>query len=264
MKYLLLIVITLWLNKIEPEQIEVEGFMIEYEIKGRGEHTILLEGGARAGLSDWDSIFDKLSGSYRVIRYARVGNGNSTQVKRHFTSLEYATYAYKLLEKLGVKSSVVLVAHSYGGNIARDFSASYPAKVKGLLLLDPSSEHDVDIMRSIDLEKANKEIAAIKLADMAEGMSNNYLDFWSKRPLPDYPQIPNIPVTVIASVRKSEHPSNLFFSDEGRKRWGEHWKNWAQEFPKGKAVLTEESGHFIQIDQSQLVIKELHSLVESL
>lgn len=75
-------------------------------------------------------------------------------------------------------------------------------KEKPLLLLDPSSEHDVDILREIDLEQGNKEITQIKLDDMSSGMSNSYLDFWSKRPLPDYPQIKDIPVTVITSIKK--------------------------------------------------------------
>ena len=75
-------------------------------------------------------------------------------------------------------------------------------KEKPLLLLYPSSEHDVDILREIDLEQGNKEITQIKLDDMSSGMSNSYLDFWSKRPLPDYPQIKDIPVTVITSIKK--------------------------------------------------------------
>ena len=45
-------------------------------------------------------------------------------------------------------------------------------------------------MRKIDLVKAEKEIAQVKLDDLKNGMSNQYLDFWAKRPLPDYPQIP--------------------------------------------------------------------------
>lgn len=92
----------------------------------------------------------------------------------------------------------------------------YPQKMAALMLIEPASEHDVDIMRRIDLERAEKEIANIKLNDMKNGMSNQYLDFWSKRPLPDYPQIPNIPVTVIASIKKYDELSVLFFTDEAR------------------------------------------------
>ncbi|MFA0964431.1 alpha/beta fold hydrolase [Roseivirga sp. BDSF3-8] len=248
----------------EPGLVDIGEYELAYEMKGEGEHTILLEGGARGGLADWNPVFEELSESYRVIRYARVGNGKSTQIKRHFTSQDYADHANLLLERLHISEPVVIVAHSYGGSVGRDFAATYSERVKGLLFLDPSSEHDVDVMRAIDLKRANEEIARIKLADMANGMSNNYLDFWSKRPLPDYPQIPDIPVTVIASVRRHEHAGNLFFSDRGRELWGKHWEEWAGAFPQGRAVLTDQSGHFIQADQPELVITELRQLIDKL
>lgn len=244
--------------------VKIHEFDLEYEVAGNGEHIVLLEGGAGADLSDWEPVFKKISEQTKVIRYSRVGNGKSTAIRRHFTSRDYADYASELLTKLNVTKPVVLVAHSYGGSIARDFAAAYPEKIKALLLLDPSSEHDVDIVRAIDLEQGNREIAQIKLDDMAEGMSNNYLDFWSKRPLPDYPQIKDIPVTVIASVKTTDKPANLFFTDQGRTMWGELWQDWASTFPQGRSVLTEKSGHFVQLDEPELVISELELILQKL
>ena len=110
----------------------------------------------------------------------------------------------------------------------------------------------------------SQEIAQIKLDDMKNGMSNQYLDFWSKRPLPDYPQIKDMPVTVIASVKKVANPTNLFFTDTGRKLWGVHWQNWAGAFPQGRAVLTENSGHFVQFDEPDVVLAELQRLISML
>mgnify|MGYP006140815421 CR=1 FL=1 len=245
-----------------PSQfIKVNDFELEYEIAGNGKHTVLLEAGGGSAMADWDPVFGQIAQHATVIRYSRVGNGNSTQVKRHFTSRDYADYASELLEQLNVTAPVIYVAHSYGGSVARDFAAAYPDKVKALLMLDPSSEHDVDVLRAIDLEQGNKEIAEIKLDDMKNGMSNNYLDFWSKRPLPDYPQIKAMPVTVIASVKKTANPANLFFTDQGRKLWGEHWHGWATAFPQGRAVLTDKSGHYVQFDEPQLVLTELANLI---
>lgn len=241
--------------------IKVNDFELEYEIAGSGKHIVLLEAGAGSAMTDWDPVFAPMAKQAVVVRYSRVGNGNSTQVKRHFTSRDYADYASELLDKLQVSEPVILVAHSYGGSIARDFAATYPDKVKALLMLEPSSEHDVDILRAIDLEQGNREIAQIKLDDMADGMSNNYLDFWSKRPLPDYPQIKAMPVTVVTSVKTMENPPNLFFSDKGRQLWGEHWHAWATAFPQGRAVLTDKSGHYVQFDEPNLVLTELSRLI---
>ncbi|WNO61030.1 alpha/beta hydrolase [Rheinheimera sp. MMS21-TC3] len=265
MKLIALIIIALSFSvAAQPSMVSVNEFQLEYEVAGQGKHTVLLEAGGGAGMSDWDSVFNRIAEHATVIRYSRVGNGNSTAIKRHFTSNDYANYASELLVKLKVTQPVILVAHSYGGSIARDFAAAYPKQVKALLMVDPSSEHDVDILRAINLEIANQEIAQIKLDDMTNGMSNNYLDFWSKRPLPDYPQIKDIPVTVIVSVRKTKQPANLFFTNEGRKMWGELWQTWASEFPQGKTVLTEQSGHFVQVDEPELVINELLSLMQKL
>lgn len=248
----------------KPAFINVKEFQIEYEISGSGEHVVLLEAGGSAGMTDWDPVFSLMAKYARVIRYSRVGNGNSTPISRYFTSRDYADYASEFLEGLKINESVILVGHSYGGSIARDFSAAYPNKLKALLMLDPSSEHDVDIVRSIDLERGNREIAKIKIDDMKNGMSNQYLDFWSKGPLPDYPQIQDIPVTVIASIRTTDNPPNLFFTGQGRRMWGELWKDWANAFPRGKAVLTEKSGHYVQFDEPELVIKELKILIQKL
>lgn len=244
--------------------VQVGEFKLEYEIAGAGPDIVLLEAGASGGMADWQPVFLSLSQQAKVIRYSRVGDGKSSQIKRHFTSMDYANFAAELLEQLAITDPIIYMAHSYGGSIARDFAAAHPSKVKALLLLDPSSEHDVDILRAINLEQGNKEIAQIKLDDMAQGMSNNYLDFWSKRPLPDYPQIKDMPVTVIASVKKIEKPANLFFTDRGRAMWGELWQKWALAFPQGRAVLTDKSGHFVQFDEPELVVTELELLLQKL
>lgn len=248
----------------QSAMVNVSEFDLEYEIAGQGDHVVLLEAGGGAGMSDWEPVFAQIAEHATVIRYSRVGNGNSTAIQRHFTSRDYADYASELLGKLEVTQPVVLVAHSYGGSVARDFAAAYPEQIQALLMLDPSSEHDVDILRALDLEQGNRQIEEIKLSDMENGMSNQYLDFWSKRPLPDYPQIKDMPVTVIASVKQVEEPANLFFTDEGRVMWGDLWQSWAHAFPQGKAVLTEQSGHFVQFDEPELVLSELLLLLAQL
>lgn len=229
---------------------------------GQGKDVILLEAGGGAGLSDWEPVYNKLTKVAKVIRYSRIGNGNSSKITKNYSSEEYAEEAMMLLQALNIDGPVVYAAHSYGAYIARVFAAKYPNKVSALMLIEPASEHDVDIMRQIDLAKAEQEIAYIKLDDMRNGMSNQYLDFWAKRPLPDYPQIPDIPVTVIASVKKYANPSVLFFTDKGRELWGKLHSEWANAFPQGKAVLTEKSYHYPQNDEPELVISEAIELLK--
>lgn len=245
-----------------PTLVSINGYNMEYEMAGSGKHTILLEAGGSAGLADWDPVFLPLAEHARVVRYSRLGNGNSSPIQKNYSSEEYAQEALQLLDSLAIKAPVVYVAHSYGAYIARTFAARYPQRVSALMLIEPASEHDVDIMRQIDLAKAEKEIASIKLDDLAGGMSNQYLDFWAKRPLPDYPDIADIPVTVIASVKRYNNPPVLFFTDRARVMWGELHTQWAQAFPQGKAVLTDKSHHFPQRDEPAMVIREIRALLD--
>lgn len=245
----------------ETSFVKVKGYDVEYEMKGNGRNIILLEAGGVAGLSDWEPIFESLTTRAKVIRYSRIGNGGSEKLRKNYSSEEYAQEAALLLDALNIEEPVVYVAHSYGAYIARRFAFLYPEKVSALMLIEPASEHDVDIMRQIDLEKAEKEIAQIKLDDLSNGMSNQYLDFWSKRPLPDYPQIADIPVTVIVSTKKFVEPPVLFFTVKGREMWGKLHSDWVNNFPQGKAVLTEKSYHYPQNDEPEMVVAEIFELL---
>lgn len=111
-------------------KVEVKGFDVEYELAGKDKHTILLEAGGSADLSDWDPVFESLTQDAKVIRYSRIGNGGSAQIKKNYSSEEYAAEAALLLKTLKVEEPVVYVAHSYGAYIARVFAATYLTLVR--------------------------------------------------------------------------------------------------------------------------------------
>tara|TARA_R110000850_G_scaffold272702_1_gene408058 strand:+ start:3963 stop:4199 length:237 start_codon:yes stop_codon:yes gene_type:complete len=73
-------------------KVEVNGFDVEYELAGEGKHIILLEAGGSAGLSYWDPIFELLTQHAKVLRYSRIGNDGSAQIKNN-SSEEYAAEA---------------------------------------------------------------------------------------------------------------------------------------------------------------------------
>ncbi|WP_105201258.1 alpha/beta fold hydrolase [Pseudoalteromonas sp. T1lg10] len=258
---ILLLLISLSLNA-KVAYVALGDYRVEYELRGDSKATLLLEAGGSAGLEDWNPIYDRLTSEYRTLRYSRIGNGGSTAVRKNYSSEEYADEALALLDALNIDGPVIYIAHSYGAYIARTFAARYPEKVAALMLIEPASEHDVDIMRQIDLAKAEQEIAEVKRDDMKNGMSNQYLDFWAKRPLPDHPEIADIPVTVIASIKRYENPPLLFYTDKARVMWGELHRDWALAFPQGKIVLTDKSYHFPQRDEPEMVLEEIKALVQ--
>jgi len=245
----------------QAQKINIGDFDIEVEVLGSGENTVLFEAGMTRDLNDWDAVFYKVAKIAQVIRYSRVGNGNSSKTTQHFSAEQYARHTKKLLETLHITQPIIHVSHSYGGIIARTFAAQYPKKVKALMLIDPASEHDLDIMRAIDLTKAIAEIKWLKNRGVKDGMANEYLDYWTKRPMPNFSKIGDKPLTLIASVKKWDKPPILLMTDLGRVKMGEQHKAWAESFPQGKAILTENSYHYIQNEEPDLVINELKKLL---
>jgi pimeloyl-ACP methyl ester carboxylesterase len=243
---------------------DVDEFTIQYEVKGHGEHTLLLEAGYADDMSKWDPIFSEFSKITKTIRYTRVGNELDGTVKRQFSAEEYAKQLDSFLQKIGVKEPVVIIAHSYSPLISRMFAATYPERVEALLFLDPNTEKDVDIMRSIDVKQTNKAIEGWKLEEMKLGMKNSFLDFWSKRPMPSYPNIKDMPVTVIVSSKKYTPTPNIFFTDSGRKEKAKWHKEWAESFPQGRVKVTTKSRHYIHYDEPELVVEELQLLLRKL
>lgn len=82
--------------------------------------------------------------------------------------------------------------------------------------------------------------------------------------MPNFPQIKDIPITLIATVKKWPQPPMLLFTDKGRELMGQWHTTWVETFPQGKAVLTTNSYHYIHRDNPQLVLKEAGKLLQSL
>jgi pimeloyl-ACP methyl ester carboxylesterase len=261
-KLLILLSIFITINAFaETKTVSIGEYNISYEIAGQGKHTILLEAGMGQSLSTWDPIYSDISKYAKVIRYSRVGHGGSSLIKKQFTVEDSVEHLEQLLTALKIDSPIILMAHSFGGIILRKFAANNSKLVKALFLIDPASEHDLDIMRAIDLPQATKEIAIMKTMGLENGLDNSFLEYWSKRPMPNYPEIKDVPVVLVATIKQYSKPPMLLLTDKGREMMGLSHKAWAENFPQGKAVLTESSFHHIHRDDPKLVMKELEKLL---
>lgn len=237
---------------------------LEYEIKGDGQNIVFFEAGAISGMSGWDSIWQSLPKNITAIRYSRRGEGKSSACVGDLTSTDYVRDAEALINLLEINTPVIYVSHSYGGKIAREFASTNPNKVSAMLLLDPSNPRDVDIIDQLDPIGGKALTEKTKQTDMKMAQENNWClvkDIWNKKQFLGYGDINNIPITLIAGVKKFEKPERLFDTDKARDLWGKYQVEWVLEFPQGKAVMARNSGHFVQNDEPELVIAELEKLI---
>lgn len=247
----------------QAETIRVGDVDLEVEVKGQDSRVVLFEAGIPSGMAGWDAIWNLLPEDITAVRYSRRGEGASGACQGSMSAADYAQDTAQLLETLAITEPFVYVAHSYGGDIARAFAAQHPARVAAMLLLDPSNPRDVEIITELDPERGPAEIARIKQGDLE--MSDDkwcFLeDFWQKHPSLGFDEIGDLPITLIAGTRRFEEPKLVFQSDRARERWGQIQAEWVEQFPRGRAIVSSLSSHFVHEDQPDLVLEELAKLL---
>ena len=108
--------------------------------QGNDGPTVVIEQGAGSPSQLWWPIQEKIAEFARVCSYDRAGYLWSEPVHRPRTVKERSEELHSLLTNADVPGPYVLVAHSYGGLIARDFALRYPAETAGLVLIDTPDE----------------------------------------------------------------------------------------------------------------------------
>ncbi len=117
--------------------IEIAGRRLHCLIQGHGTPVVVLEAGIAASSVSWALIQSKVAGFTTVLSYDRAGFGWSDAATSPGTALDAVGDLQHLLEATGLPGPYVLVGHSFGGLIVRLFEQHYPAKVAGLVLVDP-------------------------------------------------------------------------------------------------------------------------------
>jgi pimeloyl-ACP methyl ester carboxylesterase len=103
-----------------------------------GQPTVILEALSGGWWIHWGWVQAELAQNARVCSYDRAGFGWSDPPPHFETLAQNAAALRTLLERGGEQRPYVLVGHSKGGLFARQYAASYPDEVAGLVLLDSS------------------------------------------------------------------------------------------------------------------------------
>jgi pimeloyl-ACP methyl ester carboxylesterase len=146
------------------ERAEVNGVVLEYEVRGEGEAVVLLHGGLLADENTPLARESALTDRYRVINYHRRGFAGSAHPEGRATIADQAADCRALLEHLGVERAHV-VGHSLGGVIGVQLALDAPDLVRSLALMEPA------LMGAIaKVEAANNPQAAASQQQFRAGM----------------------------------------------------------------------------------------------
>jgi pimeloyl-ACP methyl ester carboxylesterase len=121
--------------------VDVGGHRLHLVHKGpSGGPTVVIEQGAGEPWIFWWAIVERVATFASVCTYDRAGIGSSDAAPSTRTPLDHARELRRLLDSARIPGPYVLVAHSYGGLIARLFTRDNRRDVAGLVLVDSFEE----------------------------------------------------------------------------------------------------------------------------
>lgn len=116
------------------------GRHLNLRCSGSGIPTVLLESGAIADSSAWFKVQPLLAAHARVCAYDRAGFGFSSEGPLPRDLDADVSDLHALIQRAGLATPLVMVGHSLGSNIVRQYANRYPADVGAMVLLDPPAQ----------------------------------------------------------------------------------------------------------------------------
>ena len=117
-------------------KVDVGGYKLYYTCAGQGSPTVILEAGGPDDSSDWELLRVYYGNSTRVCAYDRANLGKSDPAPKPRTFLDMTRDLHTLLLKASIEGPYILVGHSMGGMLVREYADQYPEDVVGLVLVD--------------------------------------------------------------------------------------------------------------------------------
>lgn len=120
--------------------LDLGGHKLHVYCTGRGGPTVVVENGLGDFSFDWTLVQSRVSGFTRICTYDRAGYAWSDPGPKPRTFAQLNLELHDALAKLGEHGPFVLVGHSFGGPVMRNFARVYPAAVVGMVLVDAAHE----------------------------------------------------------------------------------------------------------------------------
>jgi pimeloyl-ACP methyl ester carboxylesterase len=175
---------------------------------------------------------------------------------------------HALLGAAQVPGPYVLVGHSLGGLFVRLYAATYPDEVVGIVLVDAWSE-DLQNLLTPEQWDAYVRFNSVAPPEMADDPGYETLDFAAASEVmataaAAHP-LPALPLVVLAHGQPFGVPeAGLGFPPAVLETvWRSAQEQLPMLVPGGRFVVAEESAHYVQLQQPELVIVAVQQVVDA-
>jgi pimeloyl-ACP methyl ester carboxylesterase len=235
-------------------KVDASGHNLNLLVGGEVAPTVVFEAGFGAGLTSWSTVQSNIAKFARTVSYDRAGIGQSEAGPKPRAAKQIALELHTALQNAGIGPPYVLVGHSFGGIYVRVFADMYPKEVTGMVLIDPSQETFDDWTRTH--KEAQRIALDEQIAKGSQGVRDESAEVNRSYQQARAAKVPaGVPVILLTAMKDDTMPAEV------RKVWVEKHDEWITKVAGGKHISVENSGHFIQGEQPQVVIDAIRQAV---
>jgi pimeloyl-ACP methyl ester carboxylesterase len=282
------------------EMVDVGGYDLHLNCTGGGgAPTVVMDSGLGGTVLDWQLVQPEVAKSMRVCTYDRAGMGWSDAGAQPRTSQQIVKELHTLLGNAGVEGPYVLVGHSFGGTNMQVYASQYPDEVAGMVLVDSALEDEeaVTLTKSLqpspvllkiyatmgltrlpytlggetpgltspELEDEQAAISSHRkhIFAVADETSSLQESFDENRAAPT--SLGNKPLMVLTagSVQTEDTGLSPEQADQLDRLHSESQAALTRRSENSRQIIAEDSGHYIQVEQPDLVIDAVRQVVEA-
>ncbi len=280
-------------NPPPGQLVDVGGYRLHINCMGQGSPTVIMEAGNNDFSVQWSLVQPGITKSTRVCVYDRAGFGWSDASPYPRTLETMVKELHTLLVNAKVEDPYVMVGHSFGGIIVRAFTHQFPNQIAGIVLVDSAHQEQVDrvpalqnvatqvlgqfrtlsVMQSFGLLALSPEqipdrglqgealqqyraiLATTNYFTAAANETETIFADWKNFPSEDKASLKDVPLIVLSRGLPEPLPG---VSDVENQQYEVTWQEMQKELVvlsfESRQIIAEKSGHYIQIQQPDLVI----------
>jgi pimeloyl-ACP methyl ester carboxylesterase len=282
------------------EMVDVGGHSLHLYCRGEaGASTVVMDSGLGGTVLDWQLVQPELAKSMRVCTYDRAGMGWSDPGHQPRTSQQIVKELHTVLGNAGVTGPYVLVGHSFGGTNMQVYASQYPDEVAGMVLVDSALEDEKAValtqshqpspllmkiyatigltrlpytlggetsgLTSPELEDEQAAISSHRKHIFAVADETSSLEESFDENRTDPMSLGDKPLMVLTAGSVQLKGTGLSGEQVTLidKLHSESQAALTRRSENAKQIIVEESGHYIQVEQPDLVIDTIRQVVEA-
>jgi pimeloyl-ACP methyl ester carboxylesterase len=231
--------------------VDVGGYKLYLKQYGiNNSDTILFFESGYGNDTQWDAVMKKFINKYNNYSYLRAGYSPSDNGTKPRNISQIETELEKLIDSIGVNKKLIMIGHSFGGFIIRDYAIKNSNRIVGLVFVDPVHEefsfgtltqHQIDSICDLTPGAASDENRCM--------LDNN-------RYASQLPNLPDYPTIIITSMKNDKNCDS-----ECHQEWYNAHHKLINGLTYYKHITTTNSGHFIQHEEPQLVVNAINDII---